>query len=1332
LNAAGALGAIKLRSLANGADVIAGSEANSSTSLVVGDVGTGSDVTVAGNLSATVRSVGDAQWTAASFGTLVATKGEFAATLTATAFGQSPSLASLSVLAGDLTANISVQGAVGDISVAGNASGQWNAQRFGNIAITGGNLSATIVSSGAVASLSVIGGDFTGDLFALGKVGNVSIAKTRGNGGNITGSTLTASGFGNIAIAKNLTDSHLLAGANFSADHALGGTGANADTFAAGKIGAVTVGGAVSKTIIAGGVDPTDSEYKDGNDLLLGTARTSLIKSFTAGSLDQDSFVAAYLLPAKAKIGRANVLTSLDSRFLSHASLGADFLTFKLTNDTGLYANDANSKDIATLVHVGIPGGGAGFRAAIDGGALKPLVVTPDASGNFTLSVAKLNAINGGTIPEGTHTLRVEVRTTDGSARVATFAFTLDNTAPTAAGSSVNLSLTSDTGTIGDGITSAAVVSLVGNIEPNAKITVAGKSALADQTGKFVIPNFALAEGANPLSFVITDRAGNDNAGSPLLATFTKTTATGGADVVLEWNAENLSAITRDASAPPIASRGLAMTSIAMFDVVSAFDGTAGYYSKVAQPDPDDVSIEAAIAAAAHKVLLHLYPGQQTALDDAFATSLARVTDGPAKTDGVTFGESIAQIIITIRSGDGFDTFVNYTPGNLPGDWQQTGPGFDVALLPQWATLTPFALNSASQFRPVGAPALDSAAYAAALNEVKDLGSATSATRTADQTQIARFWADGAGTITPPGHWNDIATDLAAAKGNSTASNARLLATLNVALADAGIAAWDAKYFDEFWRPITAIHDAENDGNAATAEDDAWQPLLLTPPFPEYVSGHSTYSAAAASVLGSFFGTSQSFDSTSPGLPGVTRTFANFDAAATGAGLSRIYGGIHFAFSNTDGLATGDKVGDFVVARFAAGGDTAAPLIMLDGLEDGAVFASFLAKTGHILDNLSGVATATAKFDKLDPIALTLDATGKFTLPAQTLAHGPHTLVVNATDAVGNAATPLTVHFTIDTQDPTLALTTPRNGDFLIAESRFNGQADGTGSPIVSLCYQFDGGPLIPILYDTTTGAFDIQPDLGDLAPGAHTLTIDALDAAGNLTTQTVDVTLDARIDFTVTEHTPQSFASEVGSTFRPQVFFSRPVDATSLNSSNFYATDTTGAVIPSTVVKEHFDASVPGAGPTFAWLFFTNPMPGASTVTVQVLGDTILAQADGQPLDGDADATTGGTLTYSFSTVSLTPLPGTSLSGKVVDPGVDLKPITFDDFRAGPDGIPHTAADVFLNPIADVKVFVVGLENLAVFTDAQGNFTLPSVPGGNVKLAVDSGFLFSSHAHIC
>jgi hypothetical protein len=203
---------------------------------------------------------------------------------------------------------------------------------------------------------------------------------------------------------------------------------------------------------------------------------------------------------------------------------------------------------------------------------------------------------------------------------------------------------------------------------------------------------------------------------------------------------------------------------------------------------------------------------------------------------------------------DGSDATVTYAGGTEAGEWRPTEPGFLPALSPQWGSVTPFALASGDQFRPQGPPDLTSAEYAAAFEDVKRLGSATSPERTDDQTEMALFWADGPGSYTPPGHWNQIATEIAEIKGLSGRDSALMLAELNVALVDAGIAAWDAKYTYGSWRPITAIRLADTDGNEATMADPGWSPLLTTPNHPEYVSGHSTFSGAAATVLTDFFG----------------------------------------------------------------------------------------------------------------------------------------------------------------------------------------------------------------------------------------------------------------------------------------------------------------------------------------------------------------------------------------------------------------------------------------------------------------------------------------------
>jgi membrane-associated phospholipid phosphatase len=226
--------------------------------------------------------------------------------------------------------------------------------------------------------------------------------------------------------------------------------------------------------------------------------------------------------------------------------------------------------------------------------------------------------------------------------------------------------------------------------------------------------------------------------------------------------------------------------------------------------------------------------------------------------------------------------------------------------------VTPFAIPSGDFFRPAGPPSLETAEYAVDYNEVKAIGAATGSTRTPEQEQIALFWADGPGTVTPPGHWNVIAQDVAAARRNTMPQNARMFALLNIAMADAAIAAWDAKYRYYFWRPITAIREGETDGNPETAADPAWSSLIPAPPFPDYISGHSTFSGAAANVLSLFYGKIRiPFTTTSDGLPNVERSFRSFLEAAREAAVSRMYGGIHFRSANEDGLATGLSIGEW-------------------------------------------------------------------------------------------------------------------------------------------------------------------------------------------------------------------------------------------------------------------------------------------------------------------------------------------------------------------------------------------------------------------------------------
>jgi membrane-associated phospholipid phosphatase len=388
------------------------------------------------------------------------------------------------------------------------------------------------------------------------------------------------------------------------------------------------------------------------------------------------------------------------------------------------------------------------------------------------------------------------------------------------------------------------------------------------------------------------------------------------ADMVVQWNDNVLAAIRVDKTPPPKAARALAIVHTSIYDAVNAIDRTYKPYA-VDVPALPGTSAEAAVATAAHRALVTLFPAQSATFDTEFTASLATIADGPAENNGVALGNLVADKMLALRANDGASAVVSYTPGSDPGDWIPTPPAFTAALLPQWGNVTPFTMTSGSQFAPNNAPALTSAVYAAAFNEVKDLGSATSVTRTADQTAIAKFWADGAGTATPPGHINKIAQAAANSQHNTLSQNARLFAELNVAEADAAIMAWNTKFATNYWRPVTAIRAADTDGNPSTAQDAAWTPLLVTPPFPTYVSGHSSFSGAGAAVLKSFFGRDNiAFTLASEDATVADRSFSSFSQAAQEAGISRIYGGIHYSFDNVDGLAAGAEIGNLVASKF--------------------------------------------------------------------------------------------------------------------------------------------------------------------------------------------------------------------------------------------------------------------------------------------------------------------------------------------------------------------------------------------------------------------------------
>ena len=390
--------------------------------------------------------------------------------------------------------------------------------------------------------------------------------------------------------------------------------------------------------------------------------------------------------------------------------------------------------------------------------------------------------------------------------------------------------------------------------------------------------------------------------------------ATGSPDEVIQWN-KTLLTIVRTPGAQPATvhpTRSFAIMHAAIYDAVNAIDAThKPYLVRIGRVSPY-ASQEAAVAAAAHETLISLYPTFQSVLDQQYDQALAQIPDGADKTTGIDVGRAVAQATLTLRSDDGSAaTPPLYVFGKAPGDYQSTPPNFPAQ--PQfthWPRVTPFALEHAKQFRLGPPPALTSAEYTAAFNEVKALGIANSTAATADQKLIGQFWN---GAI--QNYWNEITQTAVQAHHLSIAQSARVFALLNLTLADEVIAFYDTKYTYNLWRPVTAIRAAATTGNPDTTADPNWLPQAgKTAADPSYPGAHATISAGAASVLRSLFGDKAfQLTVTSEVLPGVVRSFDGFAAIEREASLSRIYAGQHFRSDESAGERLGSEVAYFVV-----------------------------------------------------------------------------------------------------------------------------------------------------------------------------------------------------------------------------------------------------------------------------------------------------------------------------------------------------------------------------------------------------------------------------------
>jgi hypothetical protein len=383
-------------------------------------------------------------------------------------------------------------------------------------------------------------------------------------------------------------------------------------------------------------------------------------------------------------------------------------------------------------------------------------------------------------------------------------------------------------------------------------------------------------------------------------------TCSANADVVTDWNQTAIAVLKAANVAGNPWTRSMAMVHVAMSDAVNSVQGR--YTRYIAKGElARDASAEAAAASAARQILLKLYPAQKAAIDEAFASSTKSLPEGAAKTAGIALGEQVAELVQADRAADGTSAPDTYRPITTPGVWIPTTP----PIFAEYAKAKPWVLKSADQFRPGPPPALTSALYARDYNETKSLGGARNTARTAEQSEIVKFWTQA--NISPA--WQEAARQVAAAKGLKLAENARLFALLNMSMANTFINDWDAKFTYNFWRPVTAIRNGDVDGNDATEGDLSWTPSNATPMHPEYPSQAAIVAGSSERVLELVVSSAQSVPVTATDLfdPQKKRQFSSIKQLAEEHCSVRVWGGIHFRNSLDVGMDMGRKMADYLV-----------------------------------------------------------------------------------------------------------------------------------------------------------------------------------------------------------------------------------------------------------------------------------------------------------------------------------------------------------------------------------------------------------------------------------
>ena len=399
-----------------------------------------------------------------------------------------------------------------------------------------------------------------------------------------------------------------------------------------------------------------------------------------------------------------------------------------------------------------------------------------------------------------------------------------------------------------------------------------------------------------------------------------------GADVVTDWDRIACDAVGVAKSATPAGVRALAIAQTAVFEAVNQITGrypvvgrelaTNSRYPAAGPKPLSNASVEAAVASANRAALARLLPGAKEAVEAAYQKAIAAIPEGDAKLAGIAIGERAAADVIMRKRDDGFESPESYRPVTQPGVYVPT----TIPAMPQWPMRKTWFLESAAQFRPGPPPALDSALWARDYNEIKALGANNGSTRTAEQTQIAKFWE-----ATLPSIYHGLVRSVAERPGRDLTQNARLFAAVAQGMDDALIAVFDAKYHYNFWRPVTAIRNGDSDRNDATERDASWTPLIDNPLHPEYPSAHSILAGAVAAVLQAEIGAgaTPALTTTSPSAKGVVRRWSNVDDFAQEVANARIYEGIHYRSSTEVGITMGRKIGTLAANQFLRAPDFA-------------------------------------------------------------------------------------------------------------------------------------------------------------------------------------------------------------------------------------------------------------------------------------------------------------------------------------------------------------------------------------------------------------------------